>query len=82
MKRVLAWVLLFVMLFGTLAGCKKEQAETPSTAPQPTEEVVTAAQAMEYVKAIYPNTEEPLKTAIDYERMGVVRISDIPFTVV
>ena len=79
MKKVLAWVLLFVMLFGMLAGCKKDKSDTPTTAPS---EVVTAADAMEYVKAIYPNTEEPLKTAIDYQRMGVVRISDIPFTVV
>ena len=80
MKRTLAWVLLFVMLLGMFAGCKKQKAETPTTAP--TGEVVTASDAMEYVKAIYPNTEEALKTPIDYERMGVVRISDIPFTVV
>jgi len=80
MKKVFAWVLLFVMLIGVLAGCKQQKTEEPTSAP--TVSGPTAADAMEYVKAIYPNREEALITAIDYERMGVVRIEDIPFTVV
>ena len=78
MKKVLAWVLLLAMIIGVFAGCGKKEEAKPTVG----EEVITAADAMEYLKALYPNTEEPTKTPRDYERMGIVRIGGIPFTVV
>ena len=82
MKRILAWVLLFVMVLGMFAGCKKEEQAPTTTAPVVDEEAITAYDAMEYLKALYPATEEAIKTPRDYDRMGIVRIGGIPFTVV
>ena len=75
MKKIITWVLLLAMAVGLFAGCKKQDPTTVVNGP-------TVAQAMDYVKAMYPNEKEAKKTAVDYERLSVVRISDIPFTVV
>jgi len=79
MKKVLAWVLLLATLLSLFAGCKKT--ETPETTAAPSSGV-TAQQAIEYLKAVYPTSREVIKTAVDYERMAVVRINDIPLEVV
>ena len=75
MKKIITWVLLLAMIVGLFAGCKKQD-------PTPVGDTPTVAQAMDYVKALYPNDPEPKKTPVDYERMGVVRINNVPFTVV
>ena len=48
MKKILAWVLVLVMVLGMFAGCKKEEA--PAT--EPAGEVITAQDAIEYLKAL------------------------------
>ena len=86
MKKVLAWVLLFVLVLGMFAGCKRNQDEpetTPSTDPSVvTPEGPTAEDAMEYLRAMYPDADEPTKTPVNYDRYGIVRIAGVPFTVV
>ena len=80
MKKVLAWVLLLATILSLFAGCKKNE-EAPVETTVPTSGV-TAAQAIEYLKAVYPTSREVIKTAVDYERMAVVRINNIPLNVV
>ncbi len=84
MKKVLAWVLLFVLVLGMFAGCKKNQDEptTPSDASVATPEGPTAEDAMAYLCAMYKDTEEPTPTPVNYDRYGIVRIAGVPFTVV
>ena len=86
MKKVLAWVLLVILVLGMFAGCKRNQDEpetNPSTDPSVvTPEGPTAEDAMEYLKAMYPDTDEPTKTPVNYDRYGIVRIAGVPFTVV
>ena len=83
MKKVLAWVLLIVLLLGMFAGCKKNQEEPETSAPTEfVPEGPTAEDAMEYLCAMYKDTEEPTQTPVNYERYGIVRIAGIPFTVV
>ena len=78
MKKILAWVLVLVMVLGMFAGCKKEEA--PAT--EPAGEVITAQDAIEYLKALYPKSEDAMKTPVNFDRMGIIRIGGIPFTVV
>ncbi len=79
MKKILAWVLLFTMLLGLFAGCKKTDA--PSTEPT-VGDFVTAQAAMEYLKALYKTTDEATPTPRDYERYGLIRVGGEPFEVV
>ena len=81
MKRILAWVLVLVMALGLFAGCKKQE-EAPTTTQPVQEEVISANDAMAYLKALYPKTEEAQKTPINYERPGIIRVGGIPFTIV
>jgi len=78
MKKILAWVLVLVMVLGMFAGCKKDE-PTPT---EPAGEVITAQDAIEYLKALYPKSEDAMKTPVNYDRMGIIRIGGIPFTVV
>ena len=78
MKKILAWVLVLVMVLGMFAGCKKEEA--PAT--EPAGEVITAQDAIEYLKALYPKSEDAMKTPVNYDRLGIIRIGGIPFNVV
>ena len=78
MKKILAWVLLVTMILGMFAGCGKQ--ETPAT--EPAGEVITAQDAIEYLKALYPKSEDAMKTPVNFDRMGIIRIGGIPFTVV
>ena len=85
MKKVLAWILLFVLVLGMFAGCKKKTQDDPTTSTDPvatTPEGPTAQDALEYLKAMYPDTEEPTQTPVNYNRYGIVRIAGVPFTVV
>ena len=82
MKRILAWALTLVLVFGLFAGCNKQEEAPATTQPVVQDEVITANDAMAYLKALYPKSEEALKTPINYDRPGVIRVGGIPFTVV
>ena len=83
MKKYLVWALVLVLVLGLFAGCGNKNEEAPATtAPVVTEDVITAEDAIAYLKALYPKGEEALKTPINYERPGIVRVGGIPFTVV
>ena len=71
MKKILAWVLVLVLLVGTLAGCgcaARQEPEVPATTEPPVEgtdfvpEGATAEEAMKYLCAVYKDTEEPTPT--------------------
>ena len=82
MKRFLAWVLVLVLVLGMFAGCKRKKDEeptTPSTDPvATTPEGPTAEDAMEYLCAMYPDTEEPTRTPVNYERYGMSALPAYP----
>jgi DNA/RNA endonuclease YhcR with UshA esterase domain/predicted small lipoprotein YifL len=95
MKRLIASVLALVLCFGLLAGCGTDepQASTPVAEPTETqpvettpvqEEPDTAAEdvksAAAYLKAMYKESEAA--TPYDFERLGVVRVANVPYTVV
>ena len=95
MKRLIASVLALVLCFGLLAGCGTDepQASTPVAEPTETqpvettpvqEEPDTAAEdvksAAAYLKAMYKEMEPA--TPYDFERLGVVRVANVPYTVV
>ena len=95
MKRLIASVLALVLCFGLLAGCGTDepQASTPVAEPTETqpvettpvqEEPDTAAEdvksAAAYLKAMYKESEAA--TPYDFERLGTVRVANVPYTVV
>ena len=95
MKRLIASVLALVLCFGLLAGCGTDepQASTPVAEPTETqpvettpvqEEPDTAAEdvksAAAYLKAMYKEMDPA--TPYDFERLGVVRVANVPYTVV
>ena len=90
MKKILAWVLVLVLLLGMLAGCRQRDPEPEkpidgSSVDTPVDNEnggPTADEAMEYLRAIYKDTEEPTPTPVNYDRYGIVRIAGVPFTVV
>ncbi len=77
MKKLIALFLVFAMCLGAFAGCKQEQ--VPGTVPTVSGEN-GAQEAIDYLAAIY--TDDGAKTAVDYERYGIVRIAGVPYTVV
>ncbi len=84
MKKVLSWILLLTLVLGLFAGCRNTQNDV-TTEPQGTiseGDIDGINAAMDYLKAIYKNTEEAQKTAVDYTRYGVVRIAGVPYEVV
>ena len=96
MKRLIASVLALVLCLGLLAGCGADepQATTPvaepsETQPAPTTPAVeepedTGAEdvksAAAYLKAMYKDMEPG--TPYDFERLGIVRVANVPYTVV
>ena len=82
MKKILAWVLLFVMVLGMFAGCSNKETPAPTETEGSGDEVITAQDAIEYLKALYPRSEDAMKTPVNYDRMGIIRVGGIPFTVV
>ena len=84
MKRILALLLVLAMAFGLFAGCGKQ---TPDVTTEPTQTTVVETQpdtqlekAIEYLRTFYKNAAE--KTAMDYTRLGTVRIGITPYEVV
>ena len=58
MKRILAWALTLVLVLGLFAGCGKTEEAPATTAPVVQDEVITANDALAYLKALYPKSEE------------------------
>ncbi len=89
MKRIFALLLALVMCVSLFAGCRGNQEENqPTLAPTepPVEEVTEPAvdtnleKAQEYLRVFYKDAPE--KTAMDYTRIGTVRIANIPYEIV
>jgi len=74
MKKTIAWLLLVVMLLGTFAGCGNAE-QTPTTAAEN-----GAADAIAYLKAYYKDAGT--ETFADFDRLGIVRIAGVAYTVV
>ena len=74
MKKIIAWLLLVVMLLGTFAGCGNAE-QTPTTAAEN-----GAADAIAYLKAYYKDAGT--ETFADFDRLGIVRIAGVAYTVV
>jgi len=84
MKRIFAWILLVIMLVGTLAGCGCQKRQDPVTDPTGTTAPVAGdtniQDVIEYLKAIYK--DDGAETYVDFERFGIVRIAGVPYEVV
>ncbi len=84
MKKLLAFALMLAMVVTMFAGCSPEEpVDNNPVDENPVEDVVETnglADAVAYVKTIYKNAAEI--TSKDYERVGVVPVGDVKYTVV